>query len=292
MGYKYPGYGLRTKADYSRQLYQNCDTTARFSGSTELDQSLYVNLSANTTNYNFNLTSTSASTAVFSIGLAPDLTIGKSGVQILPSLLPTGSFNDLEIDTSTGEVYRAASSLRYKKEIQPLSPHELSAVLSLTPVSFKWKSNDKKSVGLIAEQVHDVGLTDFVTYNEKGEPDGVSYKLLTVALISVLQNNNQNLLNLNESKESTENIPIVINKDYITTNTRYIIAKGDLTITLDSKNLKRFYIKSMANIKLVPSTGKIDEEWEEINMGPQSSIELLCEGNSWYILSSDGLKNS
>jgi len=135
-------------------------------------------------------------------------------------------------------------------------------------------------------------LTDFVTYNEKGEPDGVSYKLLTVALISVLQNNNQNLLTLNESKESTENIPIVINKDYITTNTRYIIAKGDLTITLDSKNLKRFYIKSMANIKLVPSTGKIDEEWEEINMGPQSSIELLCEGNSWYILSSDGLKNS
>ena len=53
MGYKYPGYGLRTKADYSRQLYQNCDTTARFSGSTEMDQSLFVNLSADTTTYNF-----------------------------------------------------------------------------------------------------------------------------------------------------------------------------------------------------------------------------------------------
>ena len=204
MGYNYPGYGLRTKADYSRQLYQNCDTTAQFSGSTKLDQSLCVNLSSDTTTYNFNLTSTSASTAVFSIGLEPDLTIGKSGVQILSSLLPTGSFNDLEIDTSTGEVYRAASSLRYKKEIQPLSPNELSAVLSLTPVSFKWKSNNKKSVGLIAEQVHDVGLTDFVTYNEKGEPDGVSYKLLTVALISVLQNNTQTQLKLNETKETPQ----------------------------------------------------------------------------------------
>tara|TARA_R100001591_G_scaffold82666_1_gene89360 strand:+ start:9222 stop:10100 length:879 start_codon:yes stop_codon:yes gene_type:complete len=292
MGYNYPGYGLRTKADYSRQLYQNCDTTAQFSGSTKFDQSLCVNLSSDTTTYNFNLTSTSASTAVFSIGLEPDLTIGKSGVQILSSLLPTGSFNDLEIDTSTGEVYRAASSLRYKEEIQPLSPNELSAVLSLTPVSFKWKSNNKKSVGLIAEQVHDVGLTDFVTYNEKGEPDGVSYKLLTIALISVLQNNTQTQLKLNENKETTENIPVVISTDYTTSQTRYIIAKNDLTITLDSKNLKRFYIKSMANIKIKPLIGKIDEEWEEINMGPQSSIELLCEGTDWYILSSDGLKNS
>ena len=292
MGYKYPGYGLRTKADYSRQLYQNCDTTARFSGSTEMDQSLFVNLSADTTTYNFSLTSTSASTAVFAMGLTPDLTIGKSGIQILPSLLQTGSYNDLEIDTATGEVYRAASSLRYKKDIQPLSPQDLSSVLRLTPVSFKWKSNDKKSVGLIAEQVHDVGLTDFVTYNEKGEPDGVSYKLLTVALISVLQNNTQTQLKLNDTKETTENIPVVISTDYTTSQTRYIIAKNDLTITLDGKNLKRFYIKSMANIKIKPLVGKIDEEWEEINMGPQSSIEVLCEGTDWYILSSDGLKNS
>jgi len=292
MGYKYPGYGLRTKADYSRQLYQNCDTTARFSGSTEMDQSLFVNLSADTTTYNFSLTSTSASTAVFAMGLTPDLTIGKSGIQILPSLLQTGSYNDLEIDTATGEVYRAASSLRYKKDIQPISPQDLSSVLRLTPVSFKWKSNDKKSVGLIAEQVHDVGLTDFVTYNEKGEPDGVSYKLLTVALISVLQNNTQTQLKLNDTKETTENIPVVISTDYTTSQTRYIIAKNDLTITLDGKNLKRFYIKSMANIKIKPLVGKIDEEWEEINMGPQSSVELLCEGTDWYVLSSDGLKNS
>ena len=292
MGYKYPGYGLRTKADYSRQLYQNCDSTACFSGSTEMGQNLFVNLSADTSNYNFSLTSTSASTAVFAVGLTPDLTIGKSGIQILPSLLPTGSFNDLEIDTSTGEVYRAASSLRYKKDIEPLSPQYLNTILKLTPVSFKWKSNDNKSVGLLAEQVHDVGLTDFVTYNENGEPDGVNYKLLTIALISVLQNNPETQLRLNDTKETTENIPVVVSTDYTTSQTRYIIAKDDLTITLDNKNLKRFYIKSMANIKIKPLIGKIDEEWEEINMGPQSGIELLCEGNNWYILSSDGLKNS
>tara|TARA_R110002051_G_scaffold57285_3_gene106114 strand:- start:986 stop:1864 length:879 start_codon:yes stop_codon:yes gene_type:complete len=292
MGYNYPGYGLRTKADLSRQIYQNCDTIAHFSGCTKMDQCLYVNLSADTPTYNFTLTSTSASTAVFAIGQTADLSIGKSAIQVLPSLIPVGAYNDLEIDTTTGEIYRAASSLRYKKDIKPLSPQQLSAVLRLTPVSFKWKSNNKKSVGLIAEQVHDVGLTDFVTYNIKGEPDGVSYKLLTVALLSVMQNDPNTQLKLSNTQETTENLPVVVSQDYTTSQTRYIIAKNDLTITLDGTNLKRFYIKSMANVIIKPKTGKIDEEWEEINMGPQSSVELLCEGTEWYVLSSDGLKNS
>ena len=48
----------------------------------------------------------------------------------------------------------------------------------------------------------------------------------------------------------------------------------------------------MANITIVPSDGLIDEEWEEIEMGPQSSIELIAHNGNWYVLSSDGLKNS
>ncbi len=292
MGYNYPGYGLRTKADYSRQLYQNCDTTAQFSGSTKLHQSLCVNLSSDTTTYNFNLTSTSASTAVFSIGLEPDLTIGKSAIQIDPNLIPVGSYTDLEIDTSTGEVYKAASSLRYKTDIVPIPTEKLQAILNLTPVSFTWKDNGKKSVGLIAEQVHDVGLTDFVIYDINGKPEGIKYKLLNIALLSVLKNDLGNKPKLSSEEETTENIPIVVTENYTTSKTRYIIAKNKLTITLDNKNLKRFYIKSMSEIKIKPVIGKIDEEWEEIVMGPQSSIEVLCEGTQWYILSSDGLKNS
>ncbi len=292
MGYNYPGYGLRTKADYSRQLYQNCGTTARLSGSTEIKESLFVNLSAGTNTHNFNLTSTSASTAVLSIGLKPDLTIGKSGIQINPNLLPVGSYTDLEMDTSTGEVYRAASSLRYKTDISPIPTEKLEAILNLTPVSFTWKDGGEKSVGLIAEQVHDVGLTDFVIYNTNGEPEGIKYKLLNIALLSVLKNDVYNKPKLGSTEETTENIPIVITDNYTTSKTRYIIAKNKLTITLDSKSLKRFYIKSMSEIKIRPIIGKIDEEWEEIIMGPQSSIEVLCEGTQWYILSSDGLKNS
>ena len=68
--------------------------------------------------------------------------------------------------------------------LKPLGVIFLKSILSLTPVRFKWKNNNKSSVGLIAEEVDSVGLKDFVIYNDKGQPDGVSYKLLTKLLCS------------------------------------------------------------------------------------------------------------
>ncbi len=290
MGYDYPGYGLRTKIDFSRQVYQNCDTIAEMSGSSRLQQNVLINKSGTSSTYNFNFTSTSANTAVFSIGMNPDLTFGKSAIQINSDLIPTGTGVDLEIDTSTNEVFRVASSLRYKKDIEPITPKELNSILELTPVRFKWKNNGKPSVGLIAEEVDSVGLKDFVIYNENGEPDGVNYKLLTIGLISVLKQGKIPVIEKNS--EVVENIPVTISQDYTTSTTRYIIATEDLTITLNDINLNRFYIKSMANVTVKTKSGKIDGEWEEINMGPQSSIEVLSDKTNWFILSSDGLKNS
>ena len=37
---------------------------------------------------------------------------------------------------------------------------------------------------------------------------------------------------------------------------------------------------------------KIDEEFDEIEMGRGACVEFRFCGNSWYILSSDGLKQS
>ena len=290
MGYDYPGYGLRTKIDFSRQVYQNCDTIAEMSGSSRLQQNVLINKSGTSSTYNFNFTSTSANTAVFSMGTNPDLTFGKSAIQINSDLIPTGTGVDLEIDTSTNEVFRVASSLRYKKDIEPITPKELNSILELTPVRFKWKNNGKPSVGLIAEEVDSVGLKDFVIYNKNGEPDGVNYKLLTIGLISILKQGKVPVIE--KTSEVVENIPVTISQDYTTSTVRYIIATEDLTITLNDINLNRFYIKSMANVTVKTKSGKIDGEWEEISMGPQSSIEVLSDKTNWFILSSDGLKNS
>jgi hypothetical protein len=51
-------------------------------------------------------------------------------------------------------------------------------------------------------------------------------------------------------------------------------------------------IKALTLLTIIPDMGKIDEEFDEINCDRGACIEFrFCNGN-WYILSSDGLKQS
>lgn len=297
MGYPYSGSGLRTRIDLPRQVYQKCGTESHLSGSTIIDQGLQVMLSGmcaniSATTYGFTVTATTGNTVVISMGQDADTTIGKSGLQINPNLLVSSTGIDLELNMSTGEVYTFSSSIRYKKDVENLEYNDYKNVLNLTPVKFKWKSTNEESVGFIAEEAHKLGLNKFVVYNTNGEIEGLNYKLLTVALIGILKNGVSPKLITEKISESIDDTPIIITEDYTTNSTRYIIAKKDLTITLNDSELKRFYIKSMSNISVIPSKGLIDEDWEEISMGPQSSVELISHEGGWYVLSSDGLKNS
>jgi len=87
---------------------------------------------------------------------------------------------------------------------------------------------------------------------------------------------------------------IVSERDYSTTGEECIIVKGVLTsvITLDSKTTEHTVIKCLTHVTIKPDIGKIDEEFDEIVADKGACIEFrLCEGN-WYVLSSDGLKQS
>lgn len=44
-----------------------------------------------------------------------------------------------------------------------------------------------RHVGLIAEELDDLGLVEFVEYDEEGRPDSVAYDRLSVALIEVVK---------------------------------------------------------------------------------------------------------
>jgi hypothetical protein len=87
---------------------------------------------------------------------------------------------------------------------------------------------------------------------------------------------------------------IVSEIDYLTTGEELIIVKGlpKSLIILNSKTTERTVIKCLTNVTIKPDIGKIDEEYDEIVADKGACIEFrLCEGN-WYILSSDGLKQS
>ena len=89
-------------------------------------------------------------------------------------------------------------------------------------------------------------------------------------------------------------VSIVSEANYTTNGEECVIVKRvpNSTIILDSKTTEHTVIKCLTQVTIKPSVGKIDEEYDEIVADKGACIEFrLCEGN-WYILSSDGLKQS
>jgi hypothetical protein len=86
-----------------------------------------------------------------------------------------------------GYFYRSTSSLRYKNTVNDAT-HGLTELMTLRPVTYKG-NNDGDTVfgGLIAEEVHDAGLTEFVTYNEDNEPDALAYGNMVSLCIKAIQ---------------------------------------------------------------------------------------------------------
>ena len=99
---------------------------------------------------------------------------------------------------------------------------------------------------------------------------------------------------INGNVIDTSEISVVSESDYRTNGESCIVVRGVLssTITLDSKTTDHIVIKSMTKVTIKPDTGKIDEDYDELVADKYSCIEFRFINNNWYILSSDGLKQS
>jgi hypothetical protein len=100
----------------------------------------------------------------------------------------TGAGANLVVEAS-GQFVRSTSSLKYKRDVQNTT-HGLNEVMQLRPVTYKGKSeNDGETVfgGLIAEEVHEAGLTEFVQYAEDGTPDALAYGNMVSLLTKAIQ---------------------------------------------------------------------------------------------------------
>jgi hypothetical protein len=105
-----------------------------------------------------------------------------------PYNLTTGSAANVYVD-SGGYLYRSTSSLRYKTDVVDYS-RTLADLMKLRPVFYKSKSDndgDTRFAGLIAEEVHAAGLTEFVAYNGSGEPDALHYGNMIALCIKTIQ---------------------------------------------------------------------------------------------------------
>tara|TARA_R110000772_G_scaffold249250_1_gene363435 strand:+ start:64 stop:993 length:930 start_codon:yes stop_codon:yes gene_type:complete len=111
---------------------------------------------------------------------------GRMGALAAYTLTSAASAN--MIVTSTGLFERSTSSARYKENVQDYKKG-IDAVKSLRPVTYESINEDDSSTyaGFIAEEVHEAGLTEFVDYNTKGQPDALHYANMTALLTKALQ---------------------------------------------------------------------------------------------------------
>ncbi|HTY13139.1 MAG TPA: tail fiber domain-containing protein [Candidatus Omnitrophota bacterium] len=99
--------------------------------------------------------------------------------------LPTTSSGTTLIVDGSGYLYKQSSSLRYKENIIDLDVDK-QKVLSLRPVKFTSKTDKKRDIGLIAEEV-EKQIKDLVIYNEKGQPESVKYDRVAIYLLGVIK---------------------------------------------------------------------------------------------------------
>ena len=92
---------------------------------------------------------------------------------------------------SNGNIVRSTSSVRYKKDITDAS-WGLTEVLKLKPKTFKNNAtgeyaDEKIYGGFTAEDVHDLGLTEFVEYDKDNKPDALFYGNMVALMAKAIQ---------------------------------------------------------------------------------------------------------
>ena len=116
------------------------------------------------------------------------LTIDSGGFLSCPGVYNSTTANAANVYVfAAGDIARSTSSRKYKTDIVDYSKG-LNEVMLLRPVSYKGiNDGDKQFAGLIAEEVADKGLVEFVQYAEDGTPDGLAYPHMIALLTKAIQ---------------------------------------------------------------------------------------------------------
>ena len=111
----------------------------------------------------------------------------------------TAALANMVLDSS-GVIQLSVSSLKYKKDINNYNKG-LNEVLKLRPVTFKSKNSltdgDKIFAGFIAEEIDELGLSEFVIYSQDKTPNALAYSNMTALLTKAIQELNEKLVRNN-----------------------------------------------------------------------------------------------
>jgi hypothetical protein len=87
---------------------------------------------------------------------------------------------------------------------------------------------------------------------------------------------------------------VVTNNTEYQTNGESVVVIRDVEfskVKLDHTTTDHITVKALTNVLLV-ADNKIDDDYDEIELSRGACVELRYINDKWYIMSSDGLKNS
>jgi prepilin-type N-terminal cleavage/methylation domain-containing protein len=148
-----------------------------------------------------------------------------NGRVVSPATYTTNTSNAANMYVhSNGLFYRSTSSRRFKKDIQDYVGG-LDKLDLLRPVTFYSTSEEDKRLhaGFIAEEVEEAGLSEFVSYDEEGKPDGIHYSHMTALLAKAMQELKNENQALKDRIAQLEAAPESLNADAAPTDQRLII---------------------------------------------------------------------
>jgi hypothetical protein len=114
---------------------------------------------------------------------SPGTTLHVNGV--IRASLQSGTGTQVSIDFN-GDLIQETSSRRFKENIVDYTKG-LSTLTSLNPVTYKYIGQDKINAGLIAEDLVDLGLEEFVIRDEENLPKSISYSHMVSLLINAIK---------------------------------------------------------------------------------------------------------
>lgn len=133
--------------------------------------------------------------------------VGTVGINVLGSGGSTALCRNV-----SNQISACSSSLRYKTNIGQFSSG-LSFVNKLRPITFDWKDGGMKDVGFGAEDVAKIDPR-FVTYNDKGEVEGVKYDRLSVAFVNAFKEQQEQIEKqqslIEKQQDEIENLKAVV----------------------------------------------------------------------------------
>jgi hypothetical protein len=150
----------------------------------------------------------SNSDLAFRAGLTERMRITSGGLVYMYEVYNNTSGSGANVGiNSLGLLYRSTSSLKYKKNVKDYNKG-LNEIMQMRPVTYNSinkSENGVKYAGLIAEEIHDLGLTEFVQYANDGTPDALAYSNMVALLVKGMQEQQAQIKELQDEIISLKN---------------------------------------------------------------------------------------